>query len=87
MPPLLSHPFSIFSENETGIMKELIKVTNSCGNGNILRIHRHRDRVRPGQPLKPLVWTIARNLARNRLRAERLWGWLPLAVLNTLWSS
>jgi RNA polymerase sigma-70 factor (ECF subfamily) len=34
--------------------------------------------VRPGQPLKPLVWTIARNLARNRLRAERLWGWLPL---------
>jgi len=44
-----------------------------------LRFHRHRDRVRPGQPLKPLVWTIARNLARNRLRAERLWGWLPLA--------
>jgi RNA polymerase sigma-70 factor, ECF subfamily len=43
-----------------------------------LRLHQHRDRVRPGEPLKPLVWTIARNLARNRLRAERLWGWLPL---------
>jgi len=44
-----------------------------------LRLHRHRDRVRPGEPLKPFVWTIARNLARNRLRMQRLWGWLPLA--------
>lgn len=44
-----------------------------------LRLHQHRDRVRPGEPLKPFVWTIARNLARNRLRMQRLWGWLPLA--------
>jgi RNA polymerase sigma-70 factor (ECF subfamily) len=44
-----------------------------------LRLHRHRERVRPGEPLKPFVWTIARNLARNRLRMQRLWGWLPLA--------
>lgn len=43
-----------------------------------LRLHRHRDRVRPDEPLKPFVWTIARNLARNRLRLQRLWGWLPL---------
>jgi len=43
-----------------------------------LRLHRHRDRVRPGQALRPLVWTIARNLARNRLRAQRLWRWVPL---------
>lgn len=43
-----------------------------------LRLHRMCDRVRPDAPLKPLVWTIARNLARNRLRMQRLWGWLPL---------
>lgn len=45
-----------------------------------LRLHRHRDRVRPDRPLKPLAWTIARNLARNRRRTQRLWGWLPLAT-------
>jgi RNA polymerase sigma-70 factor (ECF subfamily) len=44
-----------------------------------LRLHEHRDRVRPGEPLRPFVWTIARNLARNRIRTQRLWGWLPLA--------
>ena len=44
-----------------------------------LRLHRHRGRVRRDVPLKPFVWTIARNLARNRIRAQRLWGWLPLA--------
>ena len=44
-----------------------------------LRLHRHRERVRRDVALKPLVWTIARNLARNRIRMQRLWGWLPLA--------
>jgi len=44
-----------------------------------LRLHQHGDRHRPGTPLRPFVWTIARNLARNRIRAQRLWGWLPLA--------
>lgn len=44
-----------------------------------LRLQRHRHRWRPGTPLRPWLFTIARNLARNRLRAERLWGWLPLA--------
>jgi len=48
-----------------------------------LRLHQHRDRVRPGEPLRPFVWTIARNLARNRLRAQRLWGWLPLAQVDS----
>ena len=43
-----------------------------------LRLQRHRHRWRPGTPLRPWLFTIARNLARNRLRAERLWGWLPL---------
>src|SRR6185436_17486632 len=43
-----------------------------------LRLHRHRDRWREGTPLRPWLFTIARNLARNRLRARRLWGWLPL---------
>ena len=46
-----------------------------------LRLHRHRDRWRDGTPLRPWVFTIARNLARNRLRAERLWGWLPLTAV------
>ncbi len=43
-----------------------------------LRLHRHRDRWREGTLLRPWLFTIARNLARNRLRARRLWGWLPL---------
>src|SRR5574338_449100 len=47
-----------------------------------LRLHRHRDSVRREVPLKPFVWTIARNLARNRRRMQRLWGWLPLASVE-----
>jgi RNA polymerase sigma-70 factor (ECF subfamily) len=47
-----------------------------------LRLQRHRDRWRPGTPLRPWLFTIARNLARNRLRAERLWGWLPLTAVH-----
>jgi len=43
-----------------------------------LRLHRHRHRWREGTALRPWLFTIARNLARNRLRAQRLWGWLPL---------
>src|SRR5262245_51511787 len=45
-----------------------------------LRLHRHRNRWRDGTPLRPWLFTIARNLARNRLRARRLWGWLPLTA-------
>src|SRR5262245_53629995 len=44
-----------------------------------LRLHRHASRWREGTPLRPWMFTIARNLARNRLRTRRLWGWLPLA--------
>jgi RNA polymerase sigma-70 factor (ECF subfamily) len=47
-----------------------------------LRLQRHRDRWLPGTPLRPWLFTIARNLARNRLRAERLWGWLPLTSVR-----
>jgi RNA polymerase sigma-70 factor (ECF subfamily) len=49
-----------------------------------LRLHRHRHHWREGKPLRPWVFTIARNLARNRLRARRLWGWLPLASARDL---
>jgi RNA polymerase sigma-70 factor (ECF subfamily) len=45
-----------------------------------VRLHRHRDRWRDGTPLRPWLFTIARNLARNRLRARRLWRWVPLAT-------
>jgi RNA polymerase sigma-70 factor (ECF subfamily) len=47
-----------------------------------LRLHRHRDRWREGRPLRPWLFTIARNLARNRIRAVRLWGWLPLTAAH-----
>src|SRR5262245_40577888 len=47
-----------------------------------LRLERHRHRWRQGMPLRPWLFTIARNLARNRLRAERLWGWLPLTSVR-----
>jgi RNA polymerase sigma factor (sigma-70 family) len=47
-----------------------------------LRLHRHRSRIRREVPLKPFAWTIARNLARNRIRMQRLWGWLPLTSVD-----
>jgi RNA polymerase sigma-70 factor (ECF subfamily) len=47
-----------------------------------LRLHRHRERVRRDVALKPFVWTIARNLARNRIRMQRLWSWLPLSSVD-----
>jgi RNA polymerase sigma-70 factor, ECF subfamily len=37
-----------------------------------LRVHRHRRRFRPGTAVRPWIFTIARNLAFNRRRAERL---------------
>lgn len=47
-----------------------------------LRLHRHARRWREGALLRPWIFTIARNLARNRLRARRLWGWLPLSTAS-----
>src|SRR5262249_52633258 len=49
-----------------------------------LRLHRHRHRWRPGTPVRPWLFTIARNLARNRLRAQRRGGWLPRATARDL---
>lgn len=43
-----------------------------------VRLHRHAGRLRPGAAVRPWLYTIARNLARNRLRRERLRAWLPL---------
>jgi RNA polymerase sigma-70 factor (ECF subfamily) len=37
-----------------------------------LRLHRHRHRFRAGTTVRPWIFTIARNLGRNRLRAQRL---------------
>lgn len=47
-----------------------------------VRLHRHRHRWREGTSLRPWLFTIARNLARNWLRAQRLWGWLPLTSIR-----
>ena len=45
-----------------------------------VRVHRHRHRFRAETKLRPWIYTIARNLARNRRRRERLGRWLPLAA-------
>jgi RNA polymerase sigma factor (sigma-70 family) len=37
-----------------------------------LRLHRHRRRYRFGTAVRPWIFTIARNLALNRKRAERI---------------
>ena len=46
------------------------------------RLHAHRDGLRPGAMVRPWLYTIANNLARNRRRRARLASWLPLAVLE-----
>jgi RNA polymerase sigma-70 factor (ECF subfamily) len=48
-----------------------------------LRLHRHRGRLRPGAAVRGWIYTIARNLARNRLRRERLRSWLPLTAVDS----
>src|SRR5262245_28950252 len=68
-PPLARHLARILDDPATS--EDLVVET-------FLRLHRHRERWREGTPLRPLIFAIARNLARNRLRARRLWGWLPL---------
>jgi len=45
-----------------------------------LRLHRHRYQYRGGDSVRGWIYTIARNLARNWLRRERLRRWLPLTV-------
>jgi RNA polymerase sigma factor (sigma-70 family) len=46
------------------------------------RLHVHRDGFRAGALVRPWVYTIARNLARNRRRHGRLLGWLSLAAVE-----
>ena len=47
-----------------------------------LRLHRHAHRWREGTPIRPWVFTIARNLARNWLRSQRLRRWVPLTAVR-----
>jgi RNA polymerase sigma-70 factor (ECF subfamily) len=76
---------TLFRRWQTPLARHLTRMLDDAATAEdivvetFLRLHRHRERVRPDRPLKPLVWTIARNLARNRQRMQRLWGWLPLA--------
>ena len=46
------------------------------------RLHVHRDDLRPGAAVRPWLYTIANNLARNRLRRGRLASWLPLRAVD-----
>jgi RNA polymerase sigma-70 factor (ECF subfamily) len=48
-----------------------------------LRLHRHRRRFRTGTAVRPWIFTIGRNLALNRLRAERLQRLLGTASRKT----
>ncbi|MGH7894426.1 MAG: RNA polymerase sigma factor [Candidatus Binatia bacterium] len=49
-----------------------------------LRLHRHRHRFRAGTAVRAWIFTISRNLARNRLRAQRLRRLLPLGHADTV---
>lgn len=46
------------------------------------RVHSHRDRFRPGAALRPWIYTIARNLARNRRRRDGIVRWLGLEAVD-----
>ncbi len=48
------------------------------------RLHTHRDRLWRDAAVRPWVYTVANNLARNRLRRDRLVGWLPLATVDAV---
>jgi RNA polymerase sigma-70 factor (ECF subfamily) len=45
-----------------------------------LRIHRFRNEYRDGSSVRAWIYTIARNLARNWLKREKIRKWLPLTV-------
>ncbi len=47
---------------------------------SFLRLHRHRDGYRKDHSIRGWMYTIARNLARNWLKRERLKRWLPLTI-------
>jgi len=46
------------------------------------RLHVHRTELRANAAVRPWVYTIANNLARNRRSRERLARWLPLAAVD-----
>lgn len=46
------------------------------------RLHRHRHHFRPGAAVRPWLYTIANNLARNRMRRRRLARWLSLVAVD-----
>src|SRR5207244_3627025 len=50
-----------------------------------VKVWRSRERVEV-ETLEPLVWQSALNVARNRLRARRLWRWASLEPLRE-WAS
>lgn len=74
----------LFARWQTPLARHLERMLDDAAGAEDLvvetffRLHRSRERVRRDTPVKPFVWTIARNLARNRIRMQRLWGWLPL---------
>jgi len=65
--PLCRHLERMLGDH--GVAEDLVIET-------FLRLHRHRHRFRAGASVRSWVYTIARNLARNHHRRDRLRRWL-----------
>ena len=79
---------TLFRRYQAPLCRHLTRMLNDRATAEDLvietfhRLHLHRDRFWEGALVRPWVYAIANNLARNRLRRERLGRWLPLAAVD-----
>jgi RNA polymerase sigma-70 factor (ECF subfamily) len=79
---------TLFRRYERPLLRHLARMLGDAAAAEDLvietfqRLHAHRDDLRPGAAVRPWVYTIGNNLARNRLRRERLARWLPLRAVD-----